>query len=149
MAKKFNALDFHDDNLLSARVLPVELGRVGPTIELRIEDHTTGQIKVLRFLGCVNCRWNLDFDVLADNERVGNVHGSQAVVDMSAARQFVESMRRHWRTTYVPRSRKNHPIRRELEELRRCTLFRLRFFGGTTEILARSFTLKKLRKGVK
>jgi len=149
VAKKFNALDFHDDNLLSARISPVGLGRRGATIELRIEVDTTGEIRVLRFLGCVNCMWNLDFDVLADNERVGNIHGSQAAVDLSAARQFVESMRRHWRTTYVPLSRKNHPIRRKLKELRRYTLFRLRFFGGTAELLARSSTLKKLRKGVK
>jgi hypothetical protein len=149
VAKKFNALDFHDDNLLSARILPGRLRQSAATVELRIEADHTGKIKALQFLGCANCRWNLDFDVLADNGRVGNVRGSQAGVDLETARQFVESMRRHWRTTYVPSSRRNHPIRRKLKELRGYTLFRLRFFGGMAEILARSYTLKRPRKGVK
>jgi hypothetical protein len=49
----------------------------------------------------------------------------------------------HWRTTYMPPTPKDKPVRRKLACLRNFILFRVAFFGGTAEILAKNYRLRR------
>ena len=50
----------------------------------------------------------------------------------------------HWRTTYMPPMTKDKPVRKKLASLRSYILFRVAFFGGTAEILAKHYNLGQL-----
>ena len=84
----------------------------------------------------------MDFDVLADNSQAGNTNTSVATTDVKRMKKFVRAQVSHWRTTYMPPTPKNKPIRQKIKQIRSYTLFRVAFFGGTAEVLAKQFKLK-------
>jgi hypothetical protein len=83
----------------------------------------------------------MDFDVLAFQWFFGT-HGSNARADLRRMRKFVMSQTSHWRTTHAPPMPKDKPIRKKLESIKNYILFRVSFFGGTAEILAKNYKLR-------
>lgn len=141
IARKFNALNFHDDNLKLVTVHPPITARNLTTIEFQFADHSTGATKILSFLRCANLRFSVDFDVLADNW-FADTEGSTAGASTQKMREFVTTQELHWRTTYMPPYPKDKAIKKKLSSLRDYVLLKVKFFGGTVEILAKNFELK-------
>jgi hypothetical protein len=142
IAKRFNALDFHDDSFRSLKILPPRSRNNFTRIEFEFQDDSTGSVKVLSFHSCANFRFIMDFDVLADNWRFGNTEASSADTNVEQMRKFVGAQMSQWRTTYMPPMPKNKPIRKKLESIRGYILFRVTFFGGTVEVLAKNYKLR-------
>jgi hypothetical protein len=141
-AKKFNRLDFHDDVLTFVRVhLPTARQKNITRIEFGFLDDASHKKKILLFQQGANIRFIMDFDVLAD-QCVFGTDSSIARVDVARMRKFIHSQRSHWRVEYMPPMPKDKPIRKKLRSIRRYTLFKVAFFGGTAEVLAKNFELK-------
>jgi hypothetical protein len=139
--KRFNRLDFHDDNLMLVIFLPPRTRHGSATIVLEIEDDGTGAKKVLTFHRCGNVRFLMDFDVLANNW-FAQTRGAGAIATIQKLKKFVTTQKVHWRVQYMPPQPADIPIRKKLATIRSYRLFKIRFFGGTLEILARSFKLE-------
>jgi len=142
VVNNFSKLDFHDDGLLSIKILPPRAPNNLAQIRIEFKDDSTGATKLLSFDACANFRFNADFDVLADNWRPGNTKASIAKTDIKRMKEFVLVQMPHWRTTYMPPQPKNKPIKKKLRNIRNYILFRITFFGGTAEILAKNYRLK-------
>lgn len=135
-------MNFHDDVLTFVRVHPPTSRPKNITrIEFGFLDDATHKMKILLFHQCANIRFIMDFDVLAD-QCVFGTDASVAQVDVSRMRKFVLSQRSHWRVEYMPPMPEDKPIRRKLKSIRSYVLFKVAFFGGTAEVLAKNFTLK-------
>jgi hypothetical protein len=141
VAKRFNRLDFHDDTLKLFTLHPPMTGRNLTTIDLEFKDDATGETKLLTFRGCANLRFSMDFDVLAANW-FADTQGSAADTNTEKMRKFITTQEPHWRTTYMPSQPRDRPIRKKLSSLQQYTLFKVKFFGGTVEILAKGYKLK-------
>jgi hypothetical protein len=142
VANKFNKLDFHDDAFNSLRIYPPRSRHNFARVEFEFKDDSTKSIKVLTFNNCANFRFVSDFDVLADNWPAGNTKGSVANIDVKRMRKFVRSQLPQWRTTYMPPMPKNKPITKKLKSIPSYVLFRVAFFGGTAEILAKTYKIR-------
>jgi hypothetical protein len=140
-ADRFNKLDFHDDALKALRIYPPRSGKNFTRIDFELQDDSTDSVKVLSFRSCANFRFVMDFDVLADNWPF-NAKSSVANTNVTRMRRFVKVQMPHWRTTYMPPMTKDKPVRKKLASLRSYVLFQVAFFGGTAEILAKSYSFK-------
>ena len=143
VANKFNKLDFRDDALISVKIYPPRSLSNFARIDFELQDDSSGALKVLSFRSCANVRFVMDFDVLASNWRFGNTEASSAKTNISRMRKFIEANRAHWRTRYMPPMPENKPIRKKLESIRSYVLFRVAFFGGTVESLAKNYSIGK------
>jgi hypothetical protein len=141
VAASFNKRDFHDDALLSVGVHPSRTRSNLTRIDFQFRDDSTGDRKLLSFHGCANFRFLMDFDVLADRWYFGT-SGSVARSDDRRMKKFVTAQKSHWRTMYMPPTPKDMPIQEKLKSIRSYVLFRLAFFGGTAEILAKNYSLR-------
>jgi hypothetical protein len=138
---RFNKLDLHDDNLLSVKVSPARAKSKTTTIDFDLQDDATGAKKVLSFSGCANLRFLMDFDVLANNW-FAQTDGAVCQADASRMKKFVRAQQPHWHVRYMPPIPKDMPIRKKLSGIRGYRLFRIRFFGGSVELLAKTFAMK-------
>jgi hypothetical protein len=143
LAERFGQLDFHDDGLKSVRIRPPRDRNNFTRIDFELQDDSTGRLKTLSFRSCANFRFVMDFDVVADNWPF-NTRAVAAKTDLSM-RKFVETQKSHWRTTYMPPMPKDKPIRKKLRSIRSYILFRVAFFGGTAEILAKNYGVSSSR----
>lgn len=140
-SRRFNQVDLHDDNLLSVTVRPPLTKTGSATIDFRFRDYGTSKTKVLSFLGCGNLRMLMDFDTLAANW-FAQTEDVSSQVDSTRMRKFVRAQRTHWHVRYMPPTSPNKPIRGKLSRIGSYCLFKVTFFGGTAEILAKNFALK-------
>lgn len=145
ITRKFNALDLHDDNLISVLIRAPRTNKNDAIIVLEFEDDGTRQIKILSFQACANLRFNMDFDVLANNWIAQTEQATCKPLAMRMAR-FVRSQKSYWHVTYMPPTHPEFPIRKKLVSIRKYRLFKITFFGGTIEILGKSFALKLSRR---
>ena len=145
VTQNFRLLDFHDDGLRSIKVCPPQAKVSSARVDLEFRDDSTGATKLLSFRSCANMRHLMDFDVLASNW-AAQTHGTLSVTNVERMKKFVQSHRPYWHTEYMPPSPKDEPIRSKLSSLRKYVLFRMTFFGGIVEVLARDFVLKTTNK---
>jgi hypothetical protein len=143
VAKSFVSLDFHDDGFVSLKIHPPHGRSNFTSIEFELQDDSTAARKLLSFRSCANFRFVADFDVLAFNWFGGNVAAHSANTDIQKMTRFVKAQKQHWRTIYMPPTAPDKPIRRKMASLRSYVLFRVKFFGGTAEILAKNYRLKR------
>lgn len=148
ISNRFNELDFHDDSFITFKTCPPRSRNASTKIELEFQDDSTGSLKVLSFHGCANLRFIMDFDVLADNWNLGNTKSSCAKTDVGRMRKFVRAQMPHWGTTYMPPMPKDKPVKKKLASIRGYILFRVAFFGGTAEVLAKNYRLtREIKRG--
>lgn len=134
------SLNLHDDNLVSIKV-SLSKGRANTTrIEFLFCADSTGKAKLLSFKHCANFRYIMDFDVLTANW-FAQTEMFESEADPTKMRRFVQTQVPHWHVRYMPPQPKDKPIREKLSSIRSYSLFRIRFFGGTAEILAKSLSL--------
>ena len=141
IAEEFSRLSFHDDGLASVEIYQLNKRRNAARVDLNFRDYATGATKILSFRDCGNIRNVMDFDVLADNW-FAQTEKAVSTKDVGRMQKFVRRQMRHWHVTYMPPSSNVKPIRKKLSSIKKYVLFKVTFFGGTIEVLARSFTLK-------
>ena len=142
---EFSRLDFHDDNLTSVNI-SLSRGKKNATrIDFYLRDDSTGSTKILSFRGCANIRYIMDFDVVAANW-FAQTKTTTSNDDPTQMKRFIAAKKRHWRVKYMPPMPSDLPVREKLSSIRFYRLFRIAFFGGTAEVLARSFIVKKPSK---
>ena len=143
IASRFNKLDLHDDAFTSLKVYPPRSSSNFTRVDFEFQDDSTGAVKVLSFRSCANFRFIMDSDVLASNWHFGNTKACKARTDVSRMKKFVRAQQIHWRTTYMPPMPENMPIRKKLASIRSYVWFRVAFTGGTAEVLAKNYRLKR------
>jgi hypothetical protein len=142
IATSFNGLDFHDDALSSVEVHTPRSKAGLTSVNIELLDDSTEAKKVLSFRGCANLRFIMDFDVLTDNW-FAQTDGVSSKTDLESLRRFVRAQTPHWRVQYMKPTPSNKPTRRKLSAITHYVLFKVRFFGGTIEVLAKNFALKR------
>ncbi len=141
ICRRFNRLDFHDDNLLSITILPPRTKTNKAVLKLALRDYATGKTKTLSFRGCGNLRITMDFDVLADNW-FAQTDQTRCDASPNRMRRYVRAQAAHWRVRYMPPTPKNKPVRKKLSQIERYQLFTIAFFGGYGRGQAKRFDVK-------
>ena len=98
---------------------------------------------MLRFIGCANLRVGIDFDVLANN-LPPNTSRVDSHVDANLMRELMQSQKRDWDVGYGPKMRT--PLDDKLDSLDELVSFRVQFFGGAVDVIAREFLVESVEK---
>jgi hypothetical protein len=139
--RRFCGLNLYDDNLISLSFRAPQTTRNETKIDLVFSEYLTGKRKSLSFIRTANARFIMDFDVLSCNS-FAQTHGVKSFSDLTKMKGFVIGQRPHWRTIYMPPMSKDQPVLKKLSAIRKYTLFRVTFHGGTLEVLAKNFRYK-------
>jgi hypothetical protein len=142
IAERFRELDFHDDTFVSMAVLPAQTrGDVtGSVIELRLSPCHSQKKRLVQFIGCANLRVGLDFDVVANN-LPPNTSRVESHVDANLMRELMQSQKRDWDVGY---GSMRSPLDDKLDAMDELVCFRVQFFGGVIEIIAREFLIEDI-----
>jgi hypothetical protein len=144
-AESFRSLDFHDDTLVDIRVLPAQREEgANSRIEVQLFHYGVRKSRVIRFLECANLRIAMDFDVLANN-LPPNTSKVYARTDANRLRELIESQKRDWDITYPKTA--TSPIAKKSATLDEFVFFRVQFFGGALEVIARGYEVEVVADG--
>jgi hypothetical protein len=143
IAQRFRDLDFHDDTFVGMSILPSQTraDAAGSVIEIRLSPHQSQIVRVLQFIGCANLRVGLDFDVLANNLPT-NTSRVDAHVDANLMRELMQSQKGDWDVGY---GKRRSPLDDKLDVMDELVCFRVQFFGGVVEVIARDFLIESGR----
>jgi hypothetical protein len=140
IAAKFAAIDAHDDTVEGFVMLPSTERRKQTAVEVTLFRHWQNKRRVIRFIDCANVGMALDADVLKRNGP-----SNTAALDATSNKTEIESlMRNHKRSWHVTYEKVIDPLPGKLAASKRYVLFRVRLFGGLLEIVAKSFSIKRL-----
>lgn len=147
IADRFGDLDFHDDTFVSMSILPSQTRNdgFGSVIEIQLCKHSENTNRLIRFVGCSNLRVAFDFDVLVNN-LPPNTAQVEADIDHGRIEQLMRSQKADWGVKYSQKTRT--PLERKLECVGELVIFRVQFFGGIVEIIARDFCVTNATGGV-
>jgi hypothetical protein len=141
LIEKFEALDVHDDMVEEIRFVPAAKPRTRAKVKVTLYRHWEDTRRVLTFLGCTNHELVLDADVLRDNSP-SNTCSLEATADEN---EIAARMRRHKRAWNLSYERSIDPLPSKLSSANKLVLFRVRLFGGNIEVIARSFSIQRIR----
>ncbi|HEY2082212.1 MAG TPA: hypothetical protein VGI88_05465 [Verrucomicrobiae bacterium] len=136
IAKAFKYLDFHDDTFVEMKVLPSQCPGDGGQSFVEIQLSNASEMRTIRFLGCANLRVAMDFDVLAGN-LLPNTSRVDAHTHCGRMRNLMESQKTDWDVTYAKTARS--PLADKLAALNEYVSFRVQFFGGAVDVIAREY----------
>jgi hypothetical protein len=141
IAKSFRELDFHDDTFVDLRVLPSQVcGEGAPSVvEIQLLQHSGKKVRHIRFSGCANLRVAMDFDVLAQN-LPSNTSRLEAHTNLNQIRDFIHSQKKDWDIAYA--SGVESPLNKKLLAMNDFVAFRVQFFGGAVDVLARNYQVE-------
>jgi hypothetical protein len=142
IAERFRKLNFHDDTLVSMNILPAQTRDDVLSSVIEIVLANNNERRTIQFTGCANLRVGLDFDVLANN-LAPNTSDVDAHSKASLMRELMESQKTLWNVDYGSTI---SPLDHKLEALGECANFRVQFFGGVVEIIARDFRVQEVGK---
>ena len=140
IAEKFNAIDAHDDTLESFLVNPASGRRRKASVEVTLFRHWKNKRRVITFIDTANVELVVDATVLYDNGP-SNTAGLSATTDM---KELESVIRRHKKTWNVRYDKSLDPTPAKFLSISNLVLFKVRLFGGTALILARSFNIKSI-----
>jgi len=140
-AEAFRNLDFHDDTLVGMRVLPAQSRGDGMSsaVEIQLLHDSEKKMRVIRFSGCTNLRVAMDFDVLAGN-LPPNTSRVDAHTDPTRMRNLMQSQEKDWGVNYAGTS--TSPLTKKLATLDELVFFRVQFFGGAVDVVARGYKVE-------
>ena len=146
IAKSFRELDFHDDSLIDLRVVPARQSGEGAQslVEIDLLHYSEKKVRHIRFFGCANLRVAMDFDVLAHN-LPANTSRVEAHTNLNQMRDLVRSQKKDWDVTYAPGD--ESPVNGKMDAMNAFVAFRVQFFGGTVEVIARNYEVEAVDKG--
>jgi hypothetical protein len=140
IAESYQLLNLHDDTLVGLKALPT-LSRgdtTGSVVEIRLRTGDQSE-HVVRFLGCANLRVAMDFDVLAGN-LMPNTSGAEAHCDVEKMEALMRSQQKDWDVEYGHGVRS--PLTKKLDSIDELVFFRVQFFGGAVDVVARDFQVE-------
>ncbi len=146
IAESFRQLDFHDDTFIDLRVLPGQ-SREGPAqslVEIQLLHYSEKKVRYLRFSGCANLRVAMDFDVLAQN-LPPNTSRVEAHTNLNQMRDLIRLQKKDWDITYAPGV--ESPLTSKLAAMDDFVAFRVQFFGGVVDVIARDYEVEAVDKG--
>jgi hypothetical protein len=146
IAKSFRELDFHDDTFLDLRVLPSQLRAEGvqSVVEVQLLHYSEKKVRHIRFVGCANLRVAMDFDVLAQHFPP-NTSRLEAHTNLNQIRDLIHSQKKDWDVAYA--SGVESPLSQKLLMMNEFVAFRVQFFGGVVDVLARNYELETVDRG--
>ena len=141
IAESFRDLNFHDYTLIDVRILPSQFPRQGmkSVVQIQLRQNSESKPTVIQFSGCANLRVAMDFDVLAGNLDP-NTSDVDAHTDPRLIQELMESQEADWNVGYG--SRANSPLKGKLAALDEFVFFRVQFFGGAIDVIARDFRVE-------
>ncbi len=141
IAKSFRELDFHDDTFIDLRVAPARQSGEGAQslVEIELLHYSEKKVRHIRFFGCANLRVAMDFDVLEQN-LPSNTSRVEAHTNVNQMRDLIRSQKKDWDVTYAPGV--ESPIDRKLDTMHGFVAFRVQFFGGVVDVIARSYQME-------
>jgi len=140
IASRFGKLDVHDDVVESVEVIPAKRRGLGCTVQVTLFRPWLRKRRLLRFTNCANVGITIDATVLVDN-LFGNTSRAEASTKVSEIRAV---MRRHNPFVNVTYERTIDPFPPKLAAAGTFAVFRLYLFGGTLELVAKSFSCRQL-----
>jgi hypothetical protein len=140
LAERFEDLDVHDDTVEAIRFLPGSRRKHSATVEVELHRHWEDKHRLLRFLGVANYEVLLDADTLRDNAPSNTCSTEASTSD----EEISSRMRKHKRAWNVSYDKSIDPLSAKVASLPALVLFRLRIFGGTLEVIARSFSIRRV-----
>jgi hypothetical protein len=138
-AKRFGALDIHDDTVEGIRFVPAVKRGSKARLEVTLLRHWKNALRVLRFHDCVNFRMDVDTGVLLGNAP-NNAAGTSATADVADITALMRQQRRSWNVSY---QKSIDPLPDKIASAHSYVLFGVDLFGGKLFVVARSFTLRK------
>ncbi len=143
IAESFNSLDFHDDTFIGMKVIPPLQPEEGPSsvVEIQLLHYLEEKTRIIRFSGCTNLRVAMDFDVLADN-LLPNTSRVDAHTDSNMVSSLIKSQEIDWDVNY--KGSACSPLIAKMAKLNELIFFRVRFFGGVVEIIAREYLVETI-----
>lgn len=140
-AESFRKLDFHDDSLMGMRVLPAKHRGEGisSVVEIQLQQYSEKKLRVIRFSGCTNLRVAMDFDILADNFPP-NTSRVSADTGLGRIQNLMESQKHDWDVQYAGTA--VSPLSKKLAALTELIFFRVQFFGGAVDVIAREYQVE-------
>jgi hypothetical protein len=142
---EFNSCNFHDDTVHGVRVLPSTSRRKGSQIQVDLTEYITNKPRLLTLTGCANFSFIADFDVLTRNA-FANTEQVEANGDEELIRRILAGQMAHLNIEYWDNEGNlsdKHPTRRKLADVTGYILFRVLFYGGTLEVVARGFRITR------
>jgi hypothetical protein len=144
---EFNHRSLHDDTLHALRVIPALTRRQSSRVEVDLTEYVTNKPRRLCITGCVNISFVAYFNVLVDNA-YASTDCVLAIDDEERIRQIITDQIAHLNLNYVTEigePSEYHPTEKKLKDLSAYVLFRILFFGGTLEVIARGFKITRPR----
>jgi hypothetical protein len=138
---KFNNLDIHDDTIEGFVFHPALNRRSVARIEIRLYRRWQNVRRTLSFSGCANFEVVLDADVLQSNAP-SNAAYLEANTNSSEIKLLLKRHKKSWNVEY---EKSIDPSTAKAVRARNLVLFRVRLFGGNLLVLARGFTIKRVR----
>ena len=138
ISERFRDLNFHDATFVSMRVFPAQSQSEANDSLVQIQLLAGRTNRVLQFTGCTNLRTALDFDVLAHNSP-SNTSSVDAHTDAERMRKLMRSQEQEWDVGY---GKMRSPLDDKLEVIDELICFRVQFFGGVVEVIARGFSVQ-------
>lgn len=140
IAEKFSAIDAHDDTVEGLCFIPAAKRGKKAKIEVTLFRHWEGKRRLLTFADCANIQLALDADVLLDNAP-NNTCVLQATADSKEVAALMRKHKSAWNMSY---QKSIDPLNKKLDVADRYVLFRVRAFGGVLQVIARSFSVRRI-----
>jgi hypothetical protein len=141
IAAKFKALDIHDDTAESFVYRPAASRVTRAKVEIVLFRHWAQKRRLLVLNRCANFEFVVDADVLLENSP-NNSCGVEASVDTGQIEAMMRQHKLQWNLDY---DASIDPLPQKLADAAGYVLFRVRLFGGTLSVIARSFSIKTLK----
>lgn len=138
IAADFMAIDAHDDTIEAINIIPA-FGRTSCKVELMLYRHWENKRRLLQFTGSANVGVTADTTVLLDNAP-NNTCGLEATASIEDIMKIMRSQKKAWNVTY---QKLIDPLPAKLSSASNYVLFRVRFFGGILEVVAKSFKITR------
>lgn len=138
-AERFSSLDVHDDTVESIQLLPGARRGERTKLQVTLYRHWEKTRRTLTFNNCENIQMNVDATVLAGNGP-NNTCEASASADPEEIVSLMRGQRRFWNVSY---QQAIDPMRTKMGLASDLVMFRLRMFGGTLNIVARTFTVRR------
>lgn len=140
IADKFSAIDAHDDTVEGFRFIPAAERGKKAKVEVTLFRHWEGKRRLLTFTNCANVQLILDADVLMDNAP-SNTCVLQATAESTELTALMRKHKRSWNVSY---QKSIDPLNKKLGVADKYVLFRVRVFGGVLQVIARSFSVRRI-----
>lgn len=140
IAAKFEAIDAHDDTIEGVSFHPPAKRRGKASVTITLFRHWENTRRLVTFTGCTNIETIVDTDVLKDNAP-SNTCSFEARADAAEIEAVMRRQKKFWNVSY---EKCIDPLSTKLTNTSKLVLFRVRLFGGSLVVVAKSFSIKRL-----